>query len=135
MTRAIIYLRSATGNCAQTSRQEADCQDYLRERDLTEAGIYTDDGKSGPALAQLIAAATTAGITDVVVSELSRLGRERSINLSNFEALDDAGITVHAATGTITGPIGEYGIRDFLYTYLESGDDARQEHTRSNDSP
>lgn len=41
MTQALFYLRSATGNQAQTQRQEADCRAYLRERDLLDVGTVT----------------------------------------------------------------------------------------------
>src|SRR5699024_1729186 len=44
MTKAIIYVRSATQNPAGLRRQETACRAYLRERDLVDAG--TLDRKS-----------------------------------------------------------------------------------------
>lgn len=46
---AVIYLRSASGNREQTTWQEADCREYLRERDLTEAGVTPTPATQDPA--------------------------------------------------------------------------------------
>ncbi|MBU8577652.1 hypothetical protein [Brevibacterium luteolum] len=44
MTKAILYLRSATGNREQTDRQEETCREYLQERGLFDPGTFTESG-------------------------------------------------------------------------------------------
>lgn len=117
MTAAIIYLRSATGNPRQLCRQKRLCRDYLRERDLTEAGVITDHGLPAPGLTPLIDAAASNGATEVVVAELSRLGRTPLANMDNFDALEEAGLTIHVADGIISGPIVDACTRDMIYEF------------------
>ncbi len=75
MTKAVLYLRSATGSEAQTNQQAEDCREYLHERGLTEDGVFTDAGHTGPGLAQLLDQAAKGEVTDVIVAEIWRLGR------------------------------------------------------------
>lgn len=115
MTQAIVYVRSATGSESQTNEQARDCREYLRERDLTVSDIVTDSGHPGPGFAQLLDRAAQGEVTDVVVSEIWRLGRTPLANLRNVEALDRAGVTVHVATGILTGPILDDCVRGSMY--------------------
>jgi DNA invertase Pin-like site-specific DNA recombinase len=128
MTKAIIYLRSATGNRKQTRQQEADCREYLRERDLTDACTITDTGHPQDGLAHLIDAATKTGATEVVVADLSRLGRKPPTSMQNFDALDDAGLTIHVASGALTGPVADECTRDMVYLF--AAEDAQRLHGR-----
>ncbi|RCS79454.1 recombinase family protein [Brachybacterium alimentarium] len=105
MIRAVLYLRSATGSGAQTDRQLQDCPEYLRERDLTETGTFTDAGHPGPGFAWLLGQAAAGKVRDVVVADIWRLGRAPVANLRNVDALGQAGVTVHVASGILTGPI------------------------------
>ncbi|SIK10948.1 Resolvase, N terminal domain [Mycobacteroides abscessus subsp. abscessus] len=114
---AVIYLRSASGNREQTTWQEADCREYLRERDLTEAGVITDTGHPGPGLAKLLDAAANGEVTDVVVSDLSRLGRTPLAHMRTFDALNHAGVTIHVASGTLSGPVLDDCIRGMMYEF------------------
>lgn len=117
MTKAVIYLRSATANQEQTDRQEARCRGYLRERGLSATHSYRDYGHPGPALAELLDAASKGEVTDVAITSLDRLGRRFTENLDNFTALEQAGVTIHTAEGIITGPIGDDCARSFLYKF------------------
>lgn len=117
MTKAIIYLRSATGNSAQVDAQRRSCRDYLAERDLHDAGVVTDNGHPAPGLPALLDAAASTGATEVVVSDLSRLGRRPLVNMRNFDALEEAGLTIHVADGTMSGPVLDECIRDMMYEF------------------
>lgn len=117
MTKAVIYLRSATASREQTGRQEARCRAYLRERGLTATRAYRDDGHPGPALTELLDAASKGEITDVAIASLDRLGRRFTQNLDNFTSLEQAGVTIHTADGIITGPLSDDCVRSFLYTF------------------
>ena len=128
MTNAIIYLRSATGNRKHLRRQEADCREYLRERDLADAGTVTDTGHPQDGLVNLIDAAAKAGATEIVVADLSRLGRKPLTSMQNFDALDEAGLTIHVAVGTLTGPVVDECTRDMMYLF--ASDDAERIHGR-----
>lgn len=117
MSKAVIYLRSATGNGQQTRRQEQFCREYLDERDLTDAGTVTDSGCSQPGLTRLLDAAARTGATEVVVTDLSRLGRTPLANMDNFDALEEAGLTIHVAGGIVSGPIVDACTRDMIYEF------------------
>ncbi|OLT41335.1 hypothetical protein BJF85_23925 [Saccharomonospora sp. CUA-673] len=126
MTRALIYLRSATGNQAQTQRQEADCRAYLRERDLLDVGTVTDIAHPQDEFTTLIDTAAKTGATEVVVTDLSRLGRKSPAATRNFDALDDAGLTIHVANGTLSGSMADECTRDMAYLF--AAEDAQRLH-------
>ena len=117
MTTAIIYLRSATGNREQIRQQEIYCREYLAERGLTEAGTITDTGHPQEGLTSLLDAAAKTAATEVVVTDLSRLGRKPLASMQNFDALDEAGLTIHVAAGTLSGPMGDECTRDMAYLF------------------
>lgn len=124
MTKAIIYLRSATGNREQIRQQEIYCREYLAERDLTEAGTITDTGHPQEGLTNLLDAATRSAATEVVVTDLARLGRKPLASMQNFEALDQAGLTIHVAAGTLSGPMVDECTRDMAYLF--AGEDVQR---------
>lgn len=126
MTKAVIYLRSATGNRDQVRQQEADCRAYLRERDLVDVGTVTDTSHPQDGLTTLIDTAVKAGATEVVVTDISRLGRRPLAATRNFDALDEAGLTLHAASGTLSGPVLDECTRDMMYKFTVA--DARRVH-------
>jgi len=115
VTKAVLYLRSATDSEAQTNQQAEDCREYLHERGLTEDGVFTDAGHTGPGLAQLLDPAAKGEVTDVIVAEIWRLGRAPVANLRTGDALDRAGVTVHVATGILTGPVLDDCVRGSMY--------------------
>lgn len=86
-TKAIIYLRSSTGNRDQIRRRETHCREYLDERDLTDAGTITDTGHPQEGLTNLLDPAAAAGTTEVVVSDLIRLGRKPLDSMRHFDIL------------------------------------------------
>lgn len=112
MTKAIIYVRSATQNPAGLRRQEADCRAYMRERDLADAGTLAQTGRPDEQLLALASAAGEVGAIEVVISDLARLGRKPSIVRDNLDALDQAGLTIHVADGTLSGPLGDECMQD-----------------------
>jgi len=112
MTKAIIYVRSATQNPAGLRRQETACRAYLRERDLVDAGTLAQTGRPDEQLLVLASAAVEVGATEVVVSDLTRLGRKPSIVREHLDALDQAGLTTHVADGTLSGPLGDECTQD-----------------------
>lgn len=75
MTKAILYLRSATGHREQIDRHEEACREYLQDRGLFDAGTFTESRQPQGGLVDLIDMATKAGATEIVVADLSRLGR------------------------------------------------------------
>lgn len=133
MNKAVIYLRSATGNPAQVRRQDRLCCDYLAERDLTDAGVVTDHGHPAPGLTALLAAAASSGSTEIVVSDLSRLGRTPLTNIRNFDALEEAGLTIHVADGTMSGPVVDKGIRVMMCEFAAAEADRMHGDTEPGD--
>lgn len=117
MSKAVVYLRSATGNQKQIARQRAHCRSYLRERDLAHVETITDFGHPTPGLSNLLDAAARTGATEVVVSELSRLGRTPLAYMNNFDAIEEAGLTIHVAGGTLSGPVSDECTRDMMYEF------------------
>ncbi|RAD03866.1 hypothetical protein DN549_32560, partial [Burkholderia multivorans] len=70
---------------------------------------------TGPGLAQLLDPAAKGEVTDVIVAEIWRLGRAPVANLRTGDALDRAGVTVHVATGILTGPVLDDCVRGSMY--------------------
>lgn len=117
MRKAVIYLRSATGNGQQTRRQEQFCREYLDERDLTDAGTVTDSGRPQPDLTRLLDAAAQTGATEVVVADLFRLGSTPTGGMRNFDTLQAAGLTIHVAAGTLSGPVLDDCVRHMMFQF------------------
>lgn len=67
------------------------------------------------ALVQLLDQAAKGEFTDVIVAEIWRLGRAPVANLRTVDALDRAGVTVHVATGILTGPVLDDCVRGSMY--------------------
>ena len=85
---------------------------------MTETGVITDTGHPGPRLAKLLDAAANGEVTDVFVSGLSCLGRTPLANMRTFDALDQAGVTIHVASATLSGPVLGDCIRDIIYEFV-----------------
>ncbi len=51
----------------------------------------------------------------MIVAEIWRLGRAPVANLRTGDALDRAGVTVHVATGILTGPVLDDCVRGSMY--------------------
>lgn len=106
MTKAIIYLRSATGNRDQVRQQAADCRAYLRERDLVDVGTVADTGRPQNGLTTLIDTAVKAGATEVVVTDISRLGRRPQCATSLRSTKRDRPSTLPAAPSAVPSSMG-----------------------------
>lgn len=122
MSKAIIYLRSATGNPEQIRQQEAYCRSYLRERDLAHAGTIIEAGHSQEGLTDVIDTASKNGATEIVVTDLSRLGRQPQVSMRNLDAFEAAGLTIHTASGTLDGPALYESIEAMMYQFAFDGD-------------
>jgi len=59
----------------------------------------------------------------VVVADLSRLGGRPQASMRNLNALKGAGLTLHAATGTLSGPVLEECIAATMFEFAAA--DAR----------
>lgn len=53
----------------------------------------------------------------MVVSDLSRLGRTPLAHMRTFNALNHAGVTIHVASGTLSGPVLDDCIRGMMYEF------------------
>ena len=92
MTKAIIYVRSAPQNPAGLHRKEADCREYVSERDLVYAETLAQTVRPDEQLLALISTAAEVGATEIIVTDLTRLGRKPSVVRQNLGALDHAGL-------------------------------------------
>lgn len=120
MDNAVIYARSAGNSEQQVQRQRKLCRSYLREVGLTEVGFVAEYGHPEPGLPAVVEAAASHGATEVVVCDLSRLGRTPLVNLKNSDALEAAGLTIHVAAGIVSGPVTDYDIRDKMLLFAET---------------
>lgn len=112
MTKAIIYVRTAPQNPAGLCRQENNCREYLRERGLVHVAMLAQTGRPDEKLLALTSTVAEVEATEVIVSALRRLGRKPSFVSENLDALDHAGLTIHVADGTLTGPLGDECTQD-----------------------
>lgn len=120
MDNAIIYARSAGSSEQQVKRQRKLCRSYLREVGLTEVGFVAEYGYPGPGLTEVVNAAASNGATEVVICDLSRLGRTPLVNLKNSSLLEEAGLTIHVAAGIVSGPVTDDDIRDKMLLFAET---------------
>lgn len=120
MSNAIIYARSAGSSAQQVQRQRKLCRSYLREVGLTEVGFVSEYGRPGPGLSAVVNAAAGKGATEVVVCDLSRLGRTPLVNLKNSNLLEEAGLTIHVAAGIVSGPVTDDDTRDRMCLFAET---------------
>ncbi|MFX4273306.1 recombinase family protein [Pseudarthrobacter sp. J1738] len=120
MSNAIIYARSAGSSAQQVQQQRKLCRSYLREVGLTEVGFVSEYGHPGPGLSDVLSTAASNGATEVVVCDLSRLGRTPLANLKNSNLLEEAGLTIHVAAGIVSGPVTDDDIRDKMLLFAET---------------
>lgn len=116
----MLYARSAGSSEQQVKRQRKLCRSYLREVGLTEVGFVAEYGHPGPGLSEVVSTAARNVATEVVVCDLSRLGRTPLVNLKNSAALEEAGLTIHVAAGIVSGPVTDDDIRDKMLLFAET---------------
>lgn len=100
--KAIIYARvSSTGDRQNTERQTSDLTRYAKFANLTVVRIFEEHisgakrNTERPVLLQAIEFAKTENITQILISELSRLGRNAFEVLSTVKEMIDAGINIY----------------------------------------
>lgn len=100
--QAIIYARvSSVGDRQNTERQVADLQRYAEYHNLTVAKVFQEHISGAkrnierPILLEAIEYAKTENITEILVSELSRLGRNAFEVLATVKEMIDLGINIY----------------------------------------
>ncbi len=79
--QAVIYARLSSKDTSTTIQTQIDlCKQYLDHRNLPIHQIYMDDGYSGthmerPSLKQLLSDCDNGGFQQIIIKDLSRLGR------------------------------------------------------------
>lgn len=109
-----IYTRIAQPNRAAQSEQAEDCRRYAHDHRLTVDAAFHDAGRPRDGLAQMLDAAVQGQFTDLVVTNVARLGVVLSDNIHVLEQLDQAGITVHTVDGNAVPSASEYAIKAML---------------------
>lgn len=94
---AVTYRRSATQNPSWLESQDAECRTYVREHGLTITDTFTDIGRTGDGLADLLEAAQSDSVDAVIVTDLARLGTRTTDHLTTVQRLHDAGVEIHVA--------------------------------------
>jgi len=95
---AVTYRRSATLNPSWLESQEAACRTYAREHGLTITDTFTDIGRTGNGLADLLEDAQSDSVEAVIVNDLARLGTKITDHLTTVQRLHDAGVEIHVVT-------------------------------------
>lgn len=100
--RAIIYARvSSVGDRQNTQRQVADLTRYAEYSNLTVERIFEEHisgakrNTERPVLVEAIEYARANNITQILISELSRLGRNAFEVLSTVKEMVEAGINIY----------------------------------------
>lgn len=100
--RAIIYARvSSVGDRQNTERQISDLTRYAEYSNLTVVKVFEEHisgakrNMERPILLEAIEYAKSEGITQILISELSRLGRNAFEVLSTVKEMIDAGINLY----------------------------------------
>ena len=99
---AVIYARvSSTGDRQSTDRQVKDLTDYAVYKEYNVVNVYTEHisgakkNDERTELTNLLAYVRAHNINKVLVTELSRLGRDTLQVLSAIELLNDAGVSLY----------------------------------------
>ena len=100
--QAIIYARvSSVGDRQNTDRQISDLRRYAEYSNLTIVKIFEEHisgakrNTERPVLSEAISYAKSNNITQILISELSRLGRNAFEVLSTVKEMIDAGINIY----------------------------------------
>ena len=100
--QAIIYARvSSVGDRQNTDRQISDLRRYAEYSNLTIVKIFEEHisgakrNTERPVLLEAISYAKSNNITQILISELSRLGRNAFEVLSTVKEMIDAGINIY----------------------------------------
>ena len=109
MNTAVIYARvSSVGDRQNTDRQVSDLLDYVKYQNLELAKIYEEHisgakkNTERPILQQAIEYCKTEGVAILLVSELSRLGRNAFEVLATVKDLIDSGINLYMQKEQLT---------------------------------
>ncbi len=101
-TKAIIYARvSSVGDRQNTERQISDLTRYAKYSNMTVVKIFEEHisgakkNTERPILLQAIDYAKSEGIRQILISELSRLGRNAFEVLSTVKDMIDSGINIY----------------------------------------
>ncbi len=101
-TKAIIYARvSSVGDRQSTERQVSDLTKYAEYSDMTVIKVFEEHISGAkknlerPVLLEAIDFAKSEGITQILISELSRLGRHAFEVLSTIKDMIDSGINIY----------------------------------------
>ena len=94
---AVTSRRSATQNPSWLESQEAECRTYAREHGLTITDTFTNIGRTGDGLADLLEATQSDSVDAVIVNDLARLGTRTTDHLTTVQRLHDAGVEIHVA--------------------------------------
>lgn len=102
MKTAVIYARvSSTGDRQDTARQVDDLTAYARKNDLQLIRTYTEKASGRkkrsdrPVLNECLLYCIANRINTLLVSELSRLGRNAADVLNNVNACKEAGVNIY----------------------------------------
>ena len=108
-TTAVIYARvSSIGDRQNTDRQVSDLLDYVKYQNLEIAKIYEEHisgakkNSERPVLQQAIEYCKSNGVSILLVSELSRLGRNAFEVLATVKDLIDSGINLYMQKEQLT---------------------------------
>ena len=109
MNTAVIYARvSSVGDRQNTDRQVSDLLDYVKYQNLELSKIYEEHisgakkNTERPILQQAIEYCKTEGVAILLVSELSRLGRNAFEVLATVKDLIDSGINLYMQKEQLT---------------------------------
>ncbi len=101
-TKAIIYARvSSVGDRQNTERQISDLTRYAKYSNMTVVKIFEEHisgakkNTERPILLQAIDYAKSEGVRQILISELSRLGRNAFEVLSTVKDMIDSGINIY----------------------------------------
>lgn len=102
MTTAVIYARvSSTGDRQSTARQVADLTDYATRNGMSVVKIFEEHisgavkNEERPVLCQCFDYCISNGIGTLLISELSRLGRNVDEVLANVKRCKDNGLNIY----------------------------------------
>ena len=108
-TTAVIYARvSSIGDRQNTDRQVSDLLDYVKYQNLEISKIYEEHisgakkNSERPVLQQAIEYCKSNGVSILLVSELSRLGRNAFEVLATVKDLIDSGVNLYMQKEQLT---------------------------------
>lgn len=102
--KAVTYRYSAAEEPTWMDQQEVDCRRYDDKHGLTVTEVFIDVGLSRHGLHHMLDAAAREDVTELIVTDLARLGSKYADHVTVVQQLHDDGVDIHVTKERTSAP-------------------------------